>query len=80
MIKGIGPEMEELLNGFGIKAWDQLAALTLDEVARVDEALEEFPGRIERDQRVEQAGDLIDRFPDPGNRPDRKTFRNEGLA
>lgn len=77
VINGIGPKMEELLNGFGIRAWDQLAALTPDEVARVDEALEEFPGRIERDQWVAQARDLILRFPDPGSRPDRKTFLND---
>jgi predicted flap endonuclease-1-like 5' DNA nuclease len=77
VINGIGPKMEELLNGFGIRAWDQLAALSSDEVTRVDEALEEFPGRIERDQWVEQARDLIRRFPDPRRRPDRATYLNE---
>lgn len=77
VINGIGPKMEELLNGFGIRAWDQLAALSPDEVTRVDEALEEFPGRIERDQWVEQATDLIRRFPDPGTRPDRESYLNE---
>ncbi len=77
VINGIGPKMEELLNGFGIRAWDQLAALSPSEVARVDEALEEFPGRIERDQWVERAADLVRRFPDPNNRPDRDTFSNE---
>ncbi len=77
VINGIGPKMEELLNGFGIRAWDQLAALTPDEVTRVDEALAEFPGRIERDQWVEQAKDLIRRFPDPRRRPDRTAYLNE---
>ena len=77
VINGIGPKMEELLNGFGIRAWDQLAALSPEEVNRVDEALEEFPGRIERDQWVEQARDLIRRFPDPRRRPDRATYLNE---
>ena len=80
VINGIGPRMEELLKGFGIKAWDQLAGLTPDEVARVDAALGEFPGRIERDQWVEEARELIARFPDPNNRPDRKTFLNKGLS
>lgn len=78
VINGIGPKMEALLKGFGIKAWDQLAGLTPEEVARVDEALEEFPGRIERDQWVKQARELIARFPDPNTRPDRETFLNEG--
>jgi predicted flap endonuclease-1-like 5' DNA nuclease/cell division protein FtsB len=77
VINGIGPKMEELLNGFGIRAWDQLAALTAAEVARVDEALEEFPGRIERDEWVAQAIDLVRRFPDPRERPDRETYLNE---
>ena len=77
VINGIGPKMEGLLNSFGIRAWDQLAALRPAEVAKVDEALEEFPGRIERDQWVQQATDLIRRFPDPANRPDRKTYLNE---
>lgn len=54
-VSGIGPKMEALLNGFGITTWEQLAALTEDEVARVDAALEEFPGRIRRDRWVEQA-------------------------
>ncbi len=77
VINGIGPKMEELLNSFGIRAWDQLAALSPSEVARVDAALEEFPGRIERDQWVDQARDLVRRFPDPTTRPDRDTFSNE---
>ena len=63
VIKGIGPKMEELLNGFGITAWEQVAALKKDQVAKVGDALETFPGRIERDEWVAQAKDLVKRFP-----------------
>lgn len=76
VINGVGKKLQEVLNGFGIQSWEQVAALTPDEVARVDDALN-FPGRIERDQWVEQAGDLIARFPDRENRPTRETFLNE---
>lgn len=76
VINGVGKKLQKVLNGFGIQSWEQVAALTPDEVARVDDALD-FPGRIERDQWVEQAGDLIARFPDRSNRPARETFMNE---
>lgn len=77
VINGIGPKLEGVLNGYGIESWEQLAALSESEITAVDEALEEFPGRIRRDEWVEQATDLITRFPEKVNRPDRKTFLNE---
>ena len=46
-------------------------------VAKVDAALEEFPGRITRDEWVAQAADLDERFPDGANRRDRRIFLNE---
>lgn len=76
VIHGIGPRMEELLNSLGIVSWEQLADLTESEVASVDDALEEFPGRIERDQWVPQAKDLLKRFPVVGERPTSLTFLN----
>lgn len=76
VVNGIGPKMEELLNSFGIQSWEQLAWLSSDEVQRLDDALEEFPGRIERDEWVPQANDLIARFPDRADRPTRATFLN----
>lgn len=80
VINGIGPKLEGVLNGYGIESWEQLAALTEDEIGAVDEALEEFPGRIQRDEWVEQARDLVKRFPDKIGRPDRKTFLNESRS
>lgn len=76
VIRGIGPRMEELLATLGITSWEQLAGLDESGVARVDDALMEFPGRIERDQWVDQARELIARFPDSSSRPTRETFLN----
>ena len=68
--------MEGVLNSFGIQAWEQLAALKKNEVVAVNEALDFFPGRIERDDWVNQAKGLCKRFPDTKKRPTRKTFLN----
>ncbi|MEM7339687.1 MAG: hypothetical protein AAF467_13620 [Actinomycetota bacterium] len=59
VIKGIGPVMEGILNGFGIQTWDQVAAFTTNDVEKVSEAIETFPGRIERDNWVGQAQGLV---------------------
>ena len=76
VINGIGPKMEGILNGFGIQAWEQLAALKKDEVEKVNNALEAFPGRITRDDWMGQAKQLVKQFPDTGKRPTRKTYLN----
>jgi len=76
VINGVGKKLQKVLNGFGIQSWEQVAALTPDEVARVDDAID-FPGRVERDGWVEQAADLIARFPDREDRPTRETFLND---
>ena len=76
VIRGIGPRMQELLNSFGITSWEQLAELDESEVAAVDDALQGFPGRIERDAWVAQANGLVREFPDRTNRPTRKTYVN----
>jgi len=76
VINGIGPKMESILNGFGIQAWEQLAALKKAEVETVNDAIESFPGRIERDEWVAQAKELVKEFKDPKNRPTRETYLN----
>jgi NADH-quinone oxidoreductase subunit J len=58
-IKGIGPKLESLLHRNGITTFLQIATLTPEEVAALDEQLEEFKGRIERDNWIEQARQLI---------------------
>jgi predicted flap endonuclease-1-like 5' DNA nuclease len=55
-IKGIGPKLNDLLLGLGIRRFDQIAAWTPRDVARVDSFLAEFRGRIAREGWIEQAG------------------------
>jgi hypothetical protein len=69
--------MEMLLNGFGIQAWEQLANLTPDDVVKVSEALQAFPGRIQRDEWVRQARELVEIFPDPNQRPSRSAYLHD---
>lgn len=47
-----------MLNGLGITALEQIAALKSHEIEKVNDAIE-FPGRIERDEWVSQAKDLV---------------------
>lgn len=54
-MKGVGPKVAALLNGLGVTRFDQIAAWTDADVARVDAQLGAFKGRIARDQWVEQA-------------------------
>ncbi|MCV3272474.1 hypothetical protein [Roseobacter sinensis] len=56
-ISGVGPKLEETLNSLGIWHFDQVAALTKEDIAWVDERLR-FKGRIERDDWVGQAKKL----------------------
>ena len=57
-IKGVGKVMERVLNEKGIYLFDQLASLSEQEVAWVNDAIDAFPGRIHRDRWVDQARDL----------------------
>ncbi|WP_264392338.1 hypothetical protein [Porphyrobacter sp. ULC335] len=54
-IKGLGPKIASLLGEFGINSFAQIAAMTPDEVERLDAKLGRFSGRITRDQWVEQS-------------------------
>ncbi len=79
VVNGIGPVIEKALNRFGIKSWEQLATLKVKEVKAIDEALD-FPGRIQREQWVQQAKALVKEFPDNKDRPTRRTFLNQAAA
>ena len=59
-IKGVGPKLEEMLQGMGFWHYDQIAAWNDHEVAWVDEHLEGFKGRVTRDNWVSQAKTLAD--------------------
>ncbi|WP_133123846.1 NADH-ubiquinone dehydrogenase [Phyllobacterium zundukense] len=57
LISGVGPKLEQVLNGMGIQTYAQIAAWTVEEIARVDDHLK-FGGRILRDDWVGQAAAL----------------------
>ena len=56
-IRGIGKVIEKKLHELGIRSFGQIAALTPDEVKRVNDAIE-FPVRVEREHWIEQAREL----------------------
>ncbi len=58
LIGGVGPKLEEKLNGLGITTFAQIAAFTPEDVAKVDDALS-FKGRIDRDEWIDQAKELM---------------------
>jgi large subunit ribosomal protein L21 len=58
LIGGVGPALEKKLAAAGVTSLHQIAAFTPEEMARVDAELS-FKGRIEREDWVGQAQDLI---------------------
>lgn len=59
-IKGIGPKLEEMLNGMGFYHYSQIAEWGDKEIAWMDDNLEGFRGRVTRDEWVAQAQDLLE--------------------
>lgn len=57
-IRGIGPELQGMLNGMGIFHFDQIAQWTEAELAWADTRIEAFPGRARRDDWVGQSRHL----------------------
>jgi len=57
-INGIGPVIEKKLHGLGITTFQQIADLDQSRMDEINEQLS-FKGRIEREQWVEQAKELI---------------------
>jgi len=57
VISGIGPKLEQVLNGMGIRRYADIAGLKAADVARIEAELG-FGGRIVRDGWVEQAKTL----------------------
>jgi len=58
MLKGVGPKLAQKLNENGIFRFDQIAALTPNEVAILDAKMGPFKGRLDRDRVIEQASYL----------------------
>ena len=59
MISGVGPFLEEKLNMLDIYTFGQISKFTKKDIETVNEAIEFFPGRIERDEWVAQARELV---------------------
>ena len=57
LIKGVGPQLEGVLNDMGFWHFDQISKWTAGEIAWVDSRLK-FKGRIVRDNWVDQAAKL----------------------
>ena len=57
-IKGVGPKLEAMCNRLGFWHYDQIAGWSEREVAWVDDNLEGFKGRVQRDDWVSQAKTL----------------------
>jgi NADH-quinone oxidoreductase subunit E len=58
-ILGVGPKLEQVLNGLGVRCYGQIAAWTDEEIAAMEEALG-FSGRIGRDDWIGQAAALAE--------------------
>ena len=69
IIKGVGPFIQEKLNELGIYNIQQISGFTIDTVIKVTDAIEYFPGRIQRDFWVEQANEILN---------ERKKIQNTG--
>ncbi|WP_310621633.1 50S ribosomal protein L21 [Flexibacterium corallicola] len=57
-LNGLGPAIEKKLNASGISTYAQIAALSAEDIARVEEE-QGIKGRFERDNWVEQAKELV---------------------
>lgn len=60
-IVGIGPFLERKLHSLGIFTFRQVANFTREDIAKVNDIIEFFPGRIERDNWVDQSKLFHDR-------------------
>ena len=58
-IIGIGPFLEKKLYVIGIYTFRQIARFTKEDIDTINDIIEFFPGRIERDNWVRQAADLM---------------------
>jgi len=58
-ISGIGPSLEKKLNTIGIFTYQQISKFSYKDMADITELITFFPGRIERDNWVLQAKNLV---------------------
>lgn len=62
LISGVGPKMEKLLKDFGVKTFYQLSNFKDEGIHALNDRIDAFPGRIERDDWIGQAKTLHDKF------------------
>jgi len=70
LIGGVGPALEKKLAALGVTSLKQIAEFTAEEIERIDAELN-FKGRIEREEWVDQAKELLAGKP-PRAKADRK--------
>jgi predicted flap endonuclease-1-like 5' DNA nuclease len=58
-LKGIGPFLEEKLNALGIYTFKQISKMSSELEDQVNIAIEFFPGRVKRDQWVDQCKAIL---------------------
>jgi len=58
-LDGVGPYIEQRLNEIGVYNYDQISRLTPEDIRKITELIDFFPGRIERDDWVGQAYALL---------------------
>jgi predicted flap endonuclease-1-like 5' DNA nuclease len=59
MISGIGPFIEERLHALDIYTFRQISKFTPQDINTINDAIEYFSGRIERDEWIAQARELV---------------------
>ena len=60
-IVGVGPFLERKLHAIGIYTFRQIANFDAEDIDNVNDIIEFFPGRIERDRWVSQAAGLAEK-------------------
>ncbi len=78
LIGGVGPAIEKKLHEAGVTSLKEVAAWTAEDIASFDEKLA-FHGRIEREDWVGQAKDLLDGKP-PRAKADQEALADEKAA
>lgn len=61
VISGVGPVYEDKLNSIGIFTFAQVAKLTPEAIKAIEDLTKYFPGKIEREDWVSQAKNLMDK-------------------
>ncbi|MFO8022055.1 MAG: hypothetical protein R6U65_06290, partial [Perlabentimonas sp.] len=59
MISGIGPFIEERLHAMDVNSFEQISKFSLKDIKEMNVAIEYFAGRIERDNWIAQARELV---------------------